>query len=75
MTKVLCPNTDRWINESEQWYNWQTALKLIQGCGRSIRSEDWAKQYVLDPGTFVMKSNNTYMLVYSSSAGWEASCV
>jgi ATP-dependent DNA helicase DinG len=36
---------------NEQWYNWQTALRLIQGYGRSIRSkEDWAKTYVLDSG-------------------------
>ncbi|MGC2681010.1 MAG: helicase C-terminal domain-containing protein, partial [Candidatus Nitrosopolaris sp.] len=38
---------DRWIDEkrkiNEQWYSWQTALRLIQGYGRSIRSkEDWA---------------------------------
>ncbi|MFY9798271.1 MAG: helicase C-terminal domain-containing protein [Candidatus Nitrosopolaris sp.] len=56
---------DRWINEKRringQWYNWQTALKLIQGYGRSIRSkEDWAKTYVLDSAFvyFVKKNNN-----------------
>jgi ATP-dependent DNA helicase DinG len=39
----------------------QTALKLIQGYGKSIRSkEDWAKWYVLDStfGYFVEKNNN-----------------
>ena len=46
---------DRWINEkrkiSGQWYNWQTALRLVQGYGRSIRSkEDYAVTYVLDSG-------------------------
>ncbi|MCH7559829.1 MAG: DEAD/DEAH box helicase family protein [Thaumarchaeota archaeon] len=31
------------------WYNSQTLMKLLQGFGRSIRSEnDWAKTYVLD---------------------------
>ncbi|MGB6527729.1 MAG: hypothetical protein WBF33_06445 [Candidatus Nitrosopolaris sp.] len=34
---------------NEQWYIWQTGLRLIQGYSRSIRSkEDWAKTYVLD---------------------------
>ena len=46
---------DRWINEkrkiSGQWYNWQTALRLVQGYGKSIRSkEDYAVTYVLDSG-------------------------
>ncbi|MGC1927405.1 MAG: helicase C-terminal domain-containing protein [Candidatus Nitrosopolaris sp.] len=66
ITKVPYPNkSDRWTdakrNAHEQWYNWQTALKLIQGYGRSIRSkEDWAKTYVLDSafGYFVKKNNN-----------------
>jgi Rad3-related DNA helicase len=56
---------DRWINEkrkiSGQWYIWQTALRLIQGYGRSIRSkEDWATTYVLDSafGDFVEKNKN-----------------
>lgn len=55
----------RWINEkrkiSGQWYIWQTALRLIQGYGRSIRSkEDWATTYVLDSafGDFVEKNKN-----------------
>lgn len=31
------------------WFTWQTALKLVQASGRSIRSEDdWAWTYVLD---------------------------
>ena len=66
ITKVPYPNIgDRWINEKrkayEQWYNWQTALRLVQGYGRSIRSkEDWAKTYVLDSafGPFVKKNTN-----------------
>ncbi|MGA9149579.1 MAG: helicase C-terminal domain-containing protein [Candidatus Nitrosopolaris sp.] len=56
---------DRWINEKRktngQWYTWQTALRLVQGYGRSIRSkEDWAKTYVLDSafGPFVKKNTN-----------------
>ena len=66
ITKVPYPNKgDRWTDEkrkiNEEWYYWQTALKLIQGYGRSIRSkEDWAKTYVLDSafGYFVEKNKN-----------------
>ena len=66
ITKVPYPNKgDRWTDEKrkidEEWYYWQTALKLIQGYGRSIRSkEDWAKTYVLDSafGYFVEKNKN-----------------
>jgi ATP-dependent DNA helicase DinG len=66
ITKVPYPDiSDRWINEkrkmSGQWYNWQTALRLVQGYGRSIRSrEDWAKTYVLDSGfeNFVWRNKN-----------------
>ena len=66
ITKVPYPSIgDRWINEKRktngQWYTWQTALRLVQGYGRSIRSkEDWAKTYVLDSAfaPFVKKNTN-----------------
>jgi Rad3-related DNA helicase len=66
MTKVPYPNKgDRWISakreRDEEWYYWQTALKLIQAYGRSIRShEDWAETYILDSsfGYFVRKNRN-----------------
>jgi hypothetical protein len=66
ITKVPYPDLgDRWINEKrriyEQWYIWQTALRLVQAYGRSIRSkEDWAKTYVLDSAflPFVKKNIN-----------------
>jgi ATP-dependent DNA helicase DinG len=66
ITKVPYPNkSDRWINAKrdldEEWYYWQTALKLIQAYGRSIRSkEDWAKTYILDSafGYFVNKNRD-----------------
>jgi ATP-dependent DNA helicase DinG len=66
ITKVPYPNkNDRWINakrnSNEDWYYWQTALKLVQASGRSIRSkEDWAKTYILDSafGYFVNKNRN-----------------
>jgi ATP-dependent DNA helicase DinG len=34
---------------SDDYYNWLTALKLIQSYGRSVRSEtDWADTFILD---------------------------
>jgi Rad3-related DNA helicase len=37
------------MKKSPLWYNSQTLTKILQGFGRSIRSEnDWAKTYVLD---------------------------
>jgi ATP-dependent DNA helicase DinG len=64
ITKVPYPNTaDRWTaakrNNNEEWYYLQTALKLVQAYGRSVRSkEDWAKTYILDAafGYFVRKN-------------------
>jgi ATP-dependent DNA helicase DinG len=66
MTKVPYPNkSDRWINAKskldEQWYYWQTALRLAQAYGRSVRSkEDWAKTYILDSafGYFLSKNRS-----------------
>ena len=66
ITKVPYPNkSDRWTNAKrevdEEWYYWQTALKLVQAYGRSIRSkDDWAKTYVLDSAFehFVNKNLN-----------------
>ena len=66
VTKVPYPNkSDRWINAKrsldEEWYYWQTALRLAQAYGRSVRSkEDWAKTYILDSafGYFLSKNRN-----------------
>ncbi|MDQ4074443.1 MAG: ATP-dependent DNA helicase, partial [Thermoproteota archaeon] len=66
ITKVPYPNKgDRWTDAKrkvdEEWYYWQTALRLIQAYGRSVRSrEDWAKTYVLDSafGYFIKKNRN-----------------
>jgi ATP-dependent DNA helicase DinG len=66
ITKVPYPNTsDRWTNAKRsmdtEWYYWQTALKLIQAYGRSVRSkDDWAKTYILDSafGYFVKKNKD-----------------
>ena len=68
IVKVPYPDLgDRWTDAkrkaSKQWYTWQTALRLVQGYGRSVRSkDDWAKTYVLDSlfESFVKK--NKHML-------------
>jgi Rad3-related DNA helicase len=62
IVKVPYPSlADRWINEkrkrNEQWYSWQTVLRIVQAYGRSVRSkDDWATTYVLDSafGNFVV---------------------
>jgi len=37
------------MKRDPQWYQWQTALKLVQGTGRSVRSKtDKAHTYILD---------------------------
>jgi ATP-dependent DNA helicase DinG len=64
ITKIPYPNkSDRWTNAKRtvdtDWYYWQTALKLIQAYGRSVRSkDDWAKTYILDSafGYFVNRN-------------------
>jgi len=64
ITKVPYPNiADKWTSEkrkiNEEWYYWQTALRLVQAYGRSIRSkDDWAKTYVLDAAfSYFVKMN------------------
>ncbi len=62
--KVPNPNKgDRWTDAKRKmdtdWYYWQTALKLIQAYGRSVRSkDDWARTYILDSafGYFVKRN-------------------
>jgi ATP-dependent DNA helicase DinG len=66
ITKVPYPNkSDRWTNAKRdvdaEWFYWQTALKLIQAYGRSVRSkDDWARTYILDSafGYFVKKNKD-----------------
>ena len=54
IAKVPYPNykekrTKAKMNKFPLWYTSQTLTKLLQGFGRSIRSEtDWARTYVLD---------------------------
>ena len=47
---------DRWVNtkmtKDPDWYARETIIKIVQGCGRSIRSmDDWAHTFILD-GSF-----------------------
>lgn len=45
------PQIARRIELDPDWYNWQTALKLVQSLGRGVRSStDWAVSYILDSG-------------------------
>jgi Rad3-related DNA helicase len=52
--KVPYPNLgDKYVSEkmkySKGWYNWKTCTSILQGVGRSVRSEDdWAVTYFLD---------------------------
>jgi ATP-dependent DNA helicase DinG len=54
IVKVPYPSKgDRWTyikrERDSAWYNWQTALALVQAYGRSVRSkDDWAHTFVLD---------------------------
>jgi Rad3-related DNA helicase len=68
ITKIPYPNLgDRWINTKrhidKEWYHWQTALRLVQAYGRSVRSkEDWAKTYILDSAftSFINRNRNLF---------------
>jgi len=75
ITKVPYPNiSDKWTSEkrkiNEEWYYWQTALRLVQAYGRSIRSkDDWAKTYVLDSAfNYFIKVNKNILQKWFLSA-------
>lgn len=37
------------MQTSNEWYDWKTGISIMQGVGRSVRSEDdWAITYILD---------------------------
>jgi Rad3-related DNA helicase len=37
------------MNYQPEWYDWKTCTAILQGIGRSVRSEeDWAVTYFLD---------------------------
>ena len=71
---ALDPYTRARMNRDKQWYQWQTALKLVQATGRSIRSKtDRASTYVLDAdfSTFIMQNNRTLPKYWLDAIIWE----
>jgi ATP-dependent DNA helicase DinG len=75
ITKIPYPNiADKWTSEkrkiNKEWYYWQTALRLVQAYGRSIRSkDDWAKTYILDSAfNYFVKVNNDILPKWFVSA-------
>jgi Rad3-related DNA helicase len=43
------PQLEARMKDSQEYYDWLTALKLVQSYGRAVRSEtDWAHTYILD---------------------------
>lgn len=56
------------------WYKSQTIMKLLQGLGRSIRSEkDWAVTYVLDSAALDLLNQSKKMIpkAYYDVLGWK----
>lgn len=54
----------RKMQTDSSWYQWKTALKILQGIGRSIRNkDDWALTYILDKDfhTKFYKYSKTYL--------------
>ena len=57
---------DPWIKKrkeiDEEWYKYQTASKLVQMCGRTVRSPtDFAKTYILDNSFMWFVNNNKHL--------------
>lgn len=81
IAKAPYPNyTERWIaSKMEQyplWYSSKTITKILQGFGRSIRSEqDWAKTYVLDSAIEPLLNNSKNLVPksYHDVLGWDMS--
>jgi Rad3-related DNA helicase len=64
IVKIPYPDlTDRRISamkeRDQKWYTWNTVLRLIQACGRSVRSQDdFAITYILDSSiSFLLKNS------------------
>jgi ATP-dependent DNA helicase DinG len=61
-------------NNSRRWYLWQTALRLVQATGRSVRSKgDRAETYVLDSDfkNFVTEANNILPKWWLDAINWD----
>jgi Rad3-related DNA helicase len=64
VVKVPYPNfKDPYVaarkKRDNRWYDWQTAMRLIQATGRSVRSEtDFAETYILDQDFAVFRERS-----------------
>jgi Rad3-related DNA helicase len=55
------PQLEARMQDSQEYYDWLTALKIVQSSGRSVRHEaDWAHTYIIDSdfGWFQKKAAN-----------------
>jgi Rad3-related DNA helicase len=60
-------------HHSKRWYLWQTALRLVQATGRSVRSkEDRAETYVLDSDfrSFVFEAKHILPKWWTDAINW-----
>jgi Rad3-related DNA helicase len=67
VTKIPYPSLgDRWIAkkaENNKWYSWTTLLKVVQGCGRSVRHmDDYSNTYILDANFENILKYSNYLL-------------
>lgn len=59
-------------DRDKDWYSWQTAMRLIQATGRSVRSEtDYAETYVVDSNFGDFRRLNQRLL----PAWWRAAVI
>ena len=77
MTKVPYPALDPYVRarmkRDNDWYQWQTALKLVQGPGRVCRSKtDKAHTHMLDAdfARFIRENNRKLPKYYLDSIIW-----
>jgi ATP-dependent DNA helicase DinG len=75
--KVPFPALDPYVtarkNRDENWYAWQTALKLVQATGRSVRSKtDRAHTYILDSdfSMFVQRHSRRFPKYWLDAIIW-----
>lgn len=70
---ALDPYVRARMKRDPQWYQWQTALKLVQATGRSVRSKtDKAHTHILDEefANFIGKNNRSMPDYWINSIIW-----
>jgi Rad3-related DNA helicase len=63
------PVVRRLLERSQRWYDWHTALSVVQSIGRCVRNEDdWAKTYILDEcfGELFLKCTDLFPSTFSA---------